>query len=170
MMKDRRWEEGKMFVCMDFQRAHTVHIHRNRDRRTYLGDAHPYVSTPSKLMPFSLSLWYIVLSYHAESAHCRNWFFLLRYICSTIQLWGNVYLLLPELHIEVLNVNLDTICQICLCYLITCWSLMVVYLLHHTQSKSNFPEMFSHHVDNQALIANHTAYHLPTVTLKKINK
>ena len=37
-----------------------------------------------------------------------------------------------------------------------------------SQSKSNFPEMFSHHVDNQALIANHTAYHLPTVTLKKI--
>lgn len=35
-----------------------------------------------------------------------------------------------------------------------------------SQSKSNFPEMFSHHVDNQALIASDIAYHLPIVTQK----
>lgn len=40
-------------------------------------------------------------------------------------------------------------------------------LLYASQSKSNFPEMVSHHVHNQALIASDIAYHFPTVTLKK---
>lgn len=40
-------------------------------------------------------------------------------------------------------------------------------LLCASQSKSNFPEMFSHHVDNQTLIASSIAYHSQTVTLNR---
>ena len=39
-----------------------------------------------------------------------------------------------------------------------------------SQSKGNFPQLFSHHVDNQALIAGNIARHFPTVTRKKNKK
>lgn len=40
-------------------------------------------------------------------------------------------------------------------------------VLHAWQSESNFPKMFSHHVDNQTLIAGSIAYHSQTVTLNR---
>lgn len=39
-----------------------------------------------------------------------------------------------------------------------------------SQSEGNFPQLFSHHVDNQALIAGDIVRHFPTVTWKKNNQ
>ena len=76
------------------------------------------------------------------------------------------------MHLFFLRVNHKFACFSLLEWHITAHSLTFILsgtlvLLCASQSRSNFPEMFSHHEDNQALIASDIAYHLPVVTLQK---